>query len=66
MIYKLCVTKNRIPYLKQQLGNNIVVVSEGEDTIHTVEITINSDMDALSLFHAGVMAGMSSNEIKAD
>jgi hypothetical protein len=58
MIYKLCISKDRVQYLKQQLGNNVVVVSEGENTIHTVEITINDDMDALSLFHAGIMAGM--------
>jgi hypothetical protein len=57
MIYKLCISKDRIQYLKQQLGDKVVVVGE-KDSIHTVEITINSDMDALSLFHAGVMSGI--------
>jgi VCBS repeat-containing protein len=57
MVYKLCISKDRVQYLTQQLGDNIVVVSE-KDSIHTVEVTINDDMDALSLFHAGIMAGM--------
>jgi hypothetical protein len=57
MIYKLCISKDRVQYLKQQLGDKVVVVGE-KNSIHTVEITINDDMDALSLFHAGIMAGM--------
>jgi len=59
MIYKLCISKNRIQYLKQQLGDNIFVTDEvREDNLASVEVTINDDMDALSLFHAGVMVGM--------
>jgi hypothetical protein len=59
MIYKLCISKNRIQYLIQQLGSNIFVTDEvREDNLAIVEVTINDDMDALSLFHAGIMAGM--------
>jgi hypothetical protein len=57
MIYKLCVTKSRIKYLTQQLGDNVVITNEGYPC-YTVEVTINSDMDALCLFHAGIMAGL--------
>lgn len=58
MIYKLCISKNRIQYLKQQLGDNIFVTDEvREDNLAIVEVTINDDMDALSLFHAGIMVG---------
>lgn len=59
MIYKLCISKNRVQYLKQQLGSNIFVTDEvREDNLASVEVTINDDMDALSLFHAGIMAGI--------
>lgn len=61
MTYRLCVTKNRIPYLKQQLGDKIVVTNEGDGHINIVEVTIKNNMDALSLFHAGVMAGVNAD-----
>jgi len=57
MTYKVFVINDRVKYLSQQLGDRVIVINE-EDNMTVVEVTINDSMDVLSLFHAGVMAGL--------
>ena len=57
MIYKLAISNDRVKYLVKELGNNIKVIREGDETT-ILEVTVNSDMDALCLFHAGVYSGL--------
>jgi hypothetical protein len=59
MIYKLAISNDRVKYLVKELGNNIKVIREGDHTT-ILEVTVNSDMDALCLFHAGVYSGLNS------
>jgi hypothetical protein len=59
MIYKLAISNDRVKYLVKELGNNIKVIREGDNTT-ILEVTVNSDMDALCLFHAGVYSGLNS------
>jgi hypothetical protein len=59
MIYKLAISNDRVKYLVKELGNNIKVIREGDETT-ILEVTVNSDMDALCLFHAGVYSGLNS------
>jgi len=57
MTYKVFVINDRVKYLSQQLGDRVIVINE-EDNMTVVEVTINDSMDIISLFHAGVMAGL--------
>jgi len=59
MIYKLAISNDRVKYLVKELGNNIKVIREGDETT-ILEVTVNSDWDALCLFHAGVYSGLNS------
>ena len=57
MIYKLAISNDRVKYLVKELGDNIKIIRVGDETT-ILDVTINSDMDALSLFHAGVYSGL--------
>ena len=57
MTYKVFVMNDRVKYLSQQLGDRVIVINE-ENNMTVVEVTINDSMDIISLFHAGVMAGL--------
>ena len=57
MIFTLAVSNNRVKYLVKELGDNVKIIRVGDETT-ILEVTINTDMDALSLFHAGVYSGL--------
>jgi hypothetical protein len=57
MIFTLAVSNNRVKYLIKELGDQVKIIREGDHTT-ILEVTINGDMDALSLFHAGVYSGL--------
>jgi len=57
MIFKLAISNNRVKYLVKELGDNVKIIRVGDETT-ILEVTINGDMDALSLFHAGVYSGL--------
>ena len=57
MIFTLAVSNNRVKHLVKELGDNIKIIRVGDETT-ILDVTINTDMDALSLFHAGVYSGL--------
>jgi hypothetical protein len=57
MIFTLAVSNNRVKHLVKELGDNVKIIRVGDETT-ILEVTINTDMDALSLFHAGVYSGL--------
>ena len=57
MIYKLAISNDRVKYLVKELGDNVKIIRVGDETT-ILDVTINTDMDALSLFHAGVYSGL--------
>lgn len=59
MKYEIILYKNRMKHLQEQLGDKVKIVKELEDDMMKLEIEIDSSYDILSLFHAGVRAGVS-------
>ena len=57
MIFTLAISNDRVKHLVKELGDNVKVIRVGDETT-ILDVTINSDMDALCLFHAGVYAGL--------
>mgnify|MGYP000084319975 CR=1 FL=1 len=57
MIFTLAISNNRVKHLVKELGDNVKIIRVGDETT-ILEVTINTDMDALSLFHAGVYSGL--------
>jgi len=57
MIFTLAVSNNRVKHLVKELGDNVKIIREGDHTT-ILDVTINTDLDALSLFHAGVYSGL--------
>ena len=59
MKFKIFVSKDRVEYILNELGDKVKVGEEKEgSTTIPVEIIIETDMDALCLFHAGILAGL--------
>jgi hypothetical protein len=65
MTFKFFVQTKRVDSIFVELPGKSRII-EQDDEWTTVEITINNDIDALSLFHAGCRAGMNEvlNQIK--
>ena len=57
MIFTLAVSNNRVKHLVKELGDNVKIIRVGDETT-ILDVTINNDMDALSLFHAGIYSGL--------
>jgi hypothetical protein len=57
MIFTLAISNNRVKHLVKELGDNVKIIRVGDETT-ILDVTINTDMDALSLFHAGVYSGL--------
>jgi hypothetical protein len=57
MIFTLAISNNRVKHLVKELGDNIKIIRVGDETT-ILDVTINNDMDALSLFHAGIYSGL--------
>jgi hypothetical protein len=57
MIFTLAVSNNRVKHLVKELGDNVKIIRVGDETT-ILDVTINTDLDALSLFHAGVYSGL--------
>ena len=59
MTYKIFISEDRIKFLVKELGESKVKVLDKKDTSTIpVEVTIESSLDLLNVFHAGVMAGI--------
>ena len=57
MIFTLAISNDRVKYLIRELGGNVKVIRVGDETT-ILDITIDNDLDALSLFHAGIYSGL--------
>jgi hypothetical protein len=68
MTHNLVMSKERFDYLQERMKDNVVMIKEetdshGDKWIH-FDITIETSMSVLALFHAGVSFG-SDNMAKA-
>ena len=65
MKYEFIVQTQRASSIFLELPGKSQIV-EQDDKLTTVEVTIESDLDALALFHAGIRAGIDEafNQIK--
>jgi hypothetical protein len=64
MKIELCISKDRVPYIIEELGANRVVVSEYDEEQDKIEFELTSQLDVLFMFHAGIRCG-SENMAKA-
>jgi hypothetical protein len=64
MKVELCISKDRVPYIVNEFGADRVTVSEYEDDQNLVTFEIDSQLDVLYMFHAGIRCG-SDNMAKA-
>jgi hypothetical protein len=64
MKIELCITKERVPYIVDFLGANRVVVSKYDETQDMISFELDSQLDLLHMFHAGIKCG-SENMAKA-
>lgn len=64
MKIELCITKDRVPYIVGEFGADRVVVSKYNEDQELVVFEVDSQMDFLMMFHAGIRCG-SENMAKA-
>ena len=64
MKIELCITKDRVPYIVNEIGVDRVVVSEYDEEQDKIEFELTSQLDVLFMFHAGIRCG-SENMAKA-
>jgi hypothetical protein len=57
MKIELCITKERVPYIVDFLGTNRITVSEYDATQDMISFELDSQLDLLHMFHAGIKCG---------
>ena len=57
MKVELCITKDRVPYIVGEFGADRVVVSNYNIDQDLIVFEVDSQMDFLMMFHAGVRCG---------
>jgi hypothetical protein len=60
MNIELIISKDRIPYIVEGLGADRVTVSEYDKDQDRINFKLDSQLDALYLFHAGLRCGSDS------
>jgi hypothetical protein len=60
MKVELFITKDRVPYIVKELGEDRVTVSEYNEDQDMINFELNSQLDVLYMFHAGVRFGSDS------
>jgi hypothetical protein len=60
MNVELIISKDRVSYIVDELGVDRVTVSEYNEEQDMVSFELNSQLDALYLFHAGFKCGSDS------
>jgi hypothetical protein len=60
MKVELFITKDRVPYIVDFLGADRVVVSEHDKEQDMVSFELDSQLDLLHMFHAGIRCGSDS------
>ena len=64
MKIELCISRDRIPYIVEEIGADRVVVSEYNEDQDLITFEVGGQMDFLYMFHAGIRCG-SENMAKA-
>ena len=57
MKVELCITRDRVPYIVEELGADKVTVTMYNEDQDLIVFEVNSQMDLLMMFHAGVKCG---------
>ena len=57
MKIELCITRDRVPYIVGEFGVDRVVVSNYNIDQDLIVFEVDSQMDFLMMFHAGVRCG---------
>ena len=57
MKIELCISKDRIPYIVDFLGADRVTVSDYNEDQDLITFEVDSQLDFLHMFHAGVRCG---------
>jgi hypothetical protein len=57
MKIELCISKGRVPYIVEMLGTDRVTVSDYNEDQDLVTFEVDSQMDFLHIFHAGIRCG---------
>ena len=57
MEVKLCISRDRVPYIVKEFGVDRVVVSNYNIDQDLIVFEVDSQMDFLLMFHAGVRCG---------
>ena len=60
MKVELFISKDRVPYIVKELGIDRVTVSEHNEDQDMVNFELESILDVLHMFHAGIQCGSSS------
>jgi hypothetical protein len=60
MKVELFITKDRVPYIMDFLGTDRVTVSEYDETQDQINFELDSQLDLLHMFHAGIRCGSDS------
>jgi hypothetical protein len=60
MKVELFISKDRVPYIIKELGENRVTVSEHDKDQDVISFELNSQLDILYAFHAGIRYGSDS------
>jgi hypothetical protein len=60
MKVELFITKERVPYIVDFLGTDRVVVSKYDETQDQINFELDSQLDLLHMFHAGIRCGSDS------
>jgi hypothetical protein len=57
MKVELCISKDRVPYIVEELGVDKVTVTMYNEDQDLIAFEANSQMDFLMMFHAGIKCG---------
>ena len=57
MKVELFVTKERVPYIVNELGADRIVVTEHNGDQDMISLEVNGPLDLLHMFHAGIRFG---------
>jgi hypothetical protein len=60
MNIELFISKDRVPYIVNELGADRVTVSEYNEDQDMIKFELNSQIDVLYMFHAGLRCGSDS------
>jgi hypothetical protein len=60
MNVELFISKSRIPYIIEALGADRIVIDEHKGDQDLIKFEVNSPLDLLHMFHAGIQFGSDS------